>query len=340
MQFKAQLPVAVGKLWQPLPYEYVRETLEELCSLSGQLEWNLADLGANRPTFKVLGTQEKHAIDFKNSKTVVFENPEWWEVLEIETFLDIGASQIERIVSSHRELSAEDSLSLLMRSLSDLFEGYLYDLALVSNLARPGSIGLFDGYVSIEEHTIRRTEPFTSWHFYEAAHVAKKSGWPMLTDLPIFEVWKWAESINGLSRGFSSSAIGRSLNALTHLTSLESRQPFILFWVLMGLEALYVQERGGVMEQLREKVNTLLGAPKMHKKKFARMYDLRSRLIHGQLDFSSAYSMVEGPKDDRFHQELGEATEFATALLLATIQQLVKRGWRELRFPYSVDGSA
>ncbi len=92
------------------------------------------------------------------------------------------------------------------------------------------------------------------------------------------------------------------------------------------------------MEQLRKKIYTLLGTPEAHKKRFPRMYDLRSRVIHGQLDFSSAYSTGGGPKDERFYKELGEATDLATALLLATLQQLVKRSWRGLQFSYSVDG--
>jgi len=226
-----------------------------------------------------------------------------------------------------------------MFGLGDVFAEKLYDLALVANLARPGSVEMFDGHVLVDEHRIRSTKPFSSWSFREATRLAEKLGWPKLDDLSVSTVWQWSEPIEGLSVGYSTSPVGRALNALTYLTSLDSSQPFSLFWALMGLEALYVQGRGGVMEQLREKVHTLLGAPEAHKKRFNRIYDLRSRVIHGQLDFSAAYSELGGPEDDRFYKELGEATDLATALLLATLQQLVKRGWRELRFPYLVDGS-
>lgn len=339
VRLKAQLPVAVTKFWQTLPYEYVRGTLEELCSLSGQLELDLGDDVIVQPRFRILETREKHGLDFRDEKSIVFENPEWWDVLEVETFLDVGAPQIEQIMELNPNLSMDRAPSLLLFGLAHTFEEKLYDIALVANLARPGSVELFEGYIHLEEHKIRRTKRFSSWEFREAAHLAEKLGWPKLDDISVADVWRWSEPIEGLSAGYSTGPVGRALNALTHLTSLGSSQPFSLFWALMGLEALYVRGSGGVMEQLREKVHTLLGAPEMHKKKFTRMYDLRSRVIHGQLDFSSAYSQVEGPENDRFYKDLGEATDLATALLLATLQQLVQRGWWELRFSYLVDGS-
>ena len=77
----------------------------------------------------------------------------------------------------------------------------------------------------------------------------------------------------------------------------------------------------------------------MHKKKFSKMYEVRSRLIHGQIDFSSAYSSTEDPKQDRVEKDIEEATTFATVLLIATLQELVKRNWRELRFSYLVEGT-
>lgn len=72
MQLKAQLPVAVGNIWQSLPREYVRGTLEELCGLSGQLEVSLGDYGDIQPTFRVLEAQEKHGLEFGDGRSIVF----------------------------------------------------------------------------------------------------------------------------------------------------------------------------------------------------------------------------------------------------------------------------
>ena len=77
----------------------------------------------------------------------------------------------------------------------------------------------------------------------------------------MLDVWQWVSTLEGLSAGFSRDSTGRALNALTHLSTPVSQQ-FALFWMLMGLEALYVKGSSSVMEQLRERIYTLLGTPK------------------------------------------------------------------------------
>ena len=63
VRLKAQLPVAATKFWQTLPHEYVRGTLEELCSFSGQLELDFGDDVIVQPRFRVLKTREKYGLD-------------------------------------------------------------------------------------------------------------------------------------------------------------------------------------------------------------------------------------------------------------------------------------
>ena len=113
MQLKVRLPIAIDKFWQPLPHEYVCGTLEELCSLSGQLELNLEDYCTIQPTFRVLEAQEKHGLNFGDGKSIVFEKPEWWEVLEVEACPDIGTPQLQRVMDLNPDLSVDRSLSLL-----------------------------------------------------------------------------------------------------------------------------------------------------------------------------------------------------------------------------------
>ncbi len=122
MQLKAQLPVAVGNIWQSLPHEYVRGTLEELCSLSGQLELDLGGYVTIQPTFRVLEVQEKHGLEFGDGKSIVFDRPERWEVLEVKALPKVGAPQVERVMALNPDLSMERALSLLVSGLSDMFE--------------------------------------------------------------------------------------------------------------------------------------------------------------------------------------------------------------------------
>jgi hypothetical protein len=337
MELKAQIPVSVGGLWQSLPREYVLETLEELRNLSGHIEMSLSDYGSVEPVFSVVASERKRDLGLGYGSTVIFNRPDFYEVLEVEASIDVGAPQIEQIIALNPDLPLDKATSLLLFGLSNVFETKLYDMILLTNVARPGAIDLFEGHVLIEGHTIRVTRRFHSSYLQDAVHLASKREWPQLGNLPVGDAWRWYGPIDGLSGGYSTGPTGRALNALSHLTALSSSQPLSLLWALMGLEALYVRASGGVTEQLREKLHAFLGSPETHKKSFSRMYDLRSRIVHGQLDFSSAYSDVEGPESDNFYREVGGATDLATALLLATLQELIKRGWRDLSFSYSVD---
>ncbi len=342
----AQLPVALKDPWQPLPRDYVLETLAQLCGLSGQVKWELTD-NVVYPRLSLLDSVSKKAVLSTHAKrsllrgqAPIYDAPQWWEVLQIDVDADIaGSASLEEVQTLNPTLSAERALSLLIFVVSGEVETKLYDLVLFANLARPGSVELFGGDIYADNQYMLETKHLASWRFSEAADLAHREEWPNLESLAVSDVWRWGSVVEGLSLGFSDGPMGRALNALTHLCSMDASEPFELFWALMGLEAIYIRERGSVMEQLRQKVQILLGTPKVHKKRFNRMYELRSRLIHGQLDFSSAYSSVEGSKPDKFVTDLKEATDLATALLLATVQEHVKRNLRDLKFSYRVDGA-
>jgi len=67
------------------------------------------------------------------------------------------------------------------------------------------------------------------------------------------------------------------------------------------------------------------------------MYGFRSRLIHGDLDFPGHPVIFDADKRLAEHDErLRESTALAVAILLATLQELIQRGWSELHFHYEV----
>ena len=86
----------------------------------------------------------------------------------------------------------------------------------------------------------------------------------------------------GFHAGFSDDPTSRALVALTNvMASVDVMQ---LFWALVGIEALFVSDRGGIQEQLREKIEALLGPREQFRKLIDGMYSIRSRLIHGAAD--------------------------------------------------------
>lgn len=64
-----------------------------------------------------------------------------------------------------------------------------------------------------------------------------------------------------------------------------------LCWVSkkFGLEALYCQGNSNLPGQLNVKSTLLLGDRVSFKKDFNKMYDYRSRFVHGDLNFQDQY---------------------------------------------------
>jgi hypothetical protein len=154
--------------------------------------------------------------------------------------------------------------------------------------------------------------------------------------------WQWAIKQRGFLDGFSCSPVTRAINAFSHLIRQELFQiegynnPEILFWALIGIEALYAKGKTGFPEQIREKSQVLLGIQSANKKKIGNMYDFRSRFIHGELDFIAPFLGVESKSKEDFSDVLSESTGLAIAILIATFQALIQRGWSGLQFSYVV----
>ena len=91
------------------------------------------------------------------------------------------------------------------------------------------------------------------------------------------------------------------------------------------------------MQQVKEKSQAFLGPQESFKKKMTGMYDFRSRLVHGDLDFPGyPVSFDADTRLAKLDERLRESTALAVAILLATLQELIQRGWSQLHFHYDV----
>ena len=97
-----------------------------------------------------------------------------------------------------------------------------------------------------------------------------------------------------------------------------------------------VKGEGSLTQQVRDKTSVLLGAPTSYKKKLNNMYDFRSRLVHGDLDFPGRHNLREEQEGEHI-QELQEAIGLAIAILIATLQEIILRNWNGIDFTYIVN---
>jgi hypothetical protein len=178
-------------------------------------------------------------------------------------------------------------------------------------------------------------------YFGAIVEFAGEKAWPKIECLPIKQVWQWMCCFDPLADNLGQSEIGRAVNALTYLLSekpIEGSELVDLMWAIIGLEALYGRGTSDLTYQLVEKAGVLLGQSTGFKKSVKQMYGFRSLFIHGKAAFPSALFTSDAMPD--YERHLNEATDafyLAAAVLVASLQQIAKRNWKNLSFSFVVD---
>ncbi len=213
------------------------------------------------------------------------------------------------------------------------------DLLVMCNIARLGSIELADSVLVYQGESIWSSIPrMEGLAVQEGARLAKTIGWPTICDLNCETAWSWASTRNSHLDGFDGTKVGRALCAFSRLFEPKtSDEPMQLLWALVGLEALYVKGKYELLQQVREKSQIFLGPQESFKKKITQMYDFRSRFVHGDLDFPGLCLMGDARKEfAKYGDDLFDAIAIAVAVLAATLREIIRRGWSELAYTYSV----
>jgi len=330
----AYLAIAVPYLWEPkLCQAFMYESLNELSALSGLLEFHLEVFGICRPTIELLESNKRGKDAPKN----FFPKKELdsCEVLKISVKVPLPTKAPSWVSQENLNGSAELK-NIYVLLIRELFKKRIYDLFVIANLARIGSLEIHDSCLIQDGRKHKKPFELNVSELRFALEFAQKIGWPKFHKSKIARTWKWALQRKGFLESFSDDATSRALNAFTHLFKL-NEGPVTLFWAIMGIEALYVRGREPKMEQVRERTQVLLGEQTSFKKKISEMYNFRSSFIHGDLDFPGRHLLHDAAPEVESHDTaLNEATSLAIAVLTATIQVLISKNWDGLRFSYTV----
>lgn len=315
---------------------WMYKSLDELCGLSGQLDsplFPLEGFGSCRPTIERLEHNKRGRDAPKN----FFSKKELdtCEVLKISVKVPLP-SKVPSWVTPKNPISPAGLRDIYLFLIRESFRKRIYDLLMIANLARIGSLEIHDSWLMQDGKKEKKAFALNVSEFRFALELAEKIGWPKLKSLRIARAWKWALQKAGFISGFSDDATSRALNAFTHLFKLNDG-PVTLFWAIMGIEALYVKGREPKMEQVRERTQVLLGEQMSFKKKISEMYNFRSSFIHGDLNFPGRHIFQDGlPQVESHDTLLNDSSSLAIAVLSATLQVLIARNWEGLKFSYTV----
>lgn len=220
----------------------------------------------------------------------------------------------------------------------DRFISSIKNLQLAVQIAMPGEIDFGKGGFYVSGRKANAIDDGITF-FALFVNDASVVGWPTFERYEIVRVLDWLYRLPGFPEGEPMSRVGRAVTALSYL-AFEKESGLQAVWAIVGLEALYAKGTSGKAEQILSKSECLLGAPKTPKTLKA-IYDYRSRLLHGDKSVPLKHWGFIDWLDSRKNSFFGESVDIitdATGILVASIQQLIKRDWQELTFTYHATG--
>lgn len=249
----------------------------------------------------------------------------------------VVAEEVKR--NSDWKVTAQDIEHLFARSACDAFDARLFDLCIATNLAIPGSLSYASTLLLVDGACVGSGHG--AHHQLDATYDASiEYSWPRLDELSVKSVLSWLDSTPGFRERTGQTRLGRAIGALSYLIKEHSgdENELSIVWALLGLEALYGRGSDGIKNQILEKSEAFLGSPETHKKNLSRVYDHRSRIIHGDADIVFRHNCFHSARaGEAFFDQLYEGERVATAVLLATLQQMCADNRHDLEFAYTLE---
>ena len=199
---------------------------------------------------------------------------------------------------------------------------FLTRLNFLINLTYSTNVDFMYGVAYSNDNTfIGKTDIILSSNMYCYEH-SRKMGWPKIRNNTLTETIEWFEKYGIHSDHRSKNNLHRAINAFSRLFgNLNKKDSADLFWIMLGIESLLVKGNQNITSQFKEKSILILGEPKDYKRKLNKLYEYRSKLIHGGFDiFPRQFTDYQN-----FEAEYGDYVSFALSILIALIRELIHR---------------
>ncbi len=305
----------------------------ELSELSGQISFFADEFGEAKVRLEVVVPDletEENLSRFHNQSGITTHD----RILRIASRLTAASGEQEYRVPG-KEASSEADDSVLKDLLVSAYTKNVYDFLVALQLAKPGLVHADAGVVALNGKPYGRTKQLTS-PVREARYFVERDGWPAFHDIPIRKAWQWVLEDMEAFDNFSTTPVQRALHAFTYLfDNYPNDLSAVLFWSLVGLEALYVRGKQGVVEQIYEKSRVLLGDKADALQRIKQMYRFRTNLVSGTLNIPSYFYINDDTDEsETYAEKTGDAAFLAVAMLTATLQELIMRDRKKLEFNY------
>lgn len=260
--------------------------------------------------------------------------------INLEWSVDITLINFKVEMTGGRSMPLAERIEAHKQVACERFAGVVASIFVASQIARPGVLRTHDLELWVDGRFLEKADGVSGF-WGEIVEFAGKKSWPKIETLPTKDVWRWMCSFDPLAGNLGKTAVARALNAATYLLARkagEGNDLIDLMWSMVGLESLYGRGTADLTYQLVEKTKVLLGQSDGFEKSVKEMYRFRSLFIHGKAPFPGALFTWDGmPEYDRYADESSDAAFLASAVLIASLQQLVKRNWKAISFSFVSD---
>jgi hypothetical protein len=211
----------------------------------------------------------------------------------------------------------------------------LHEAFLVANISTPGA---FSAPRVEMEHEGRRVShrALNALFFEDSEYKAHENGWPNITPQPIERVAKWFEDLGVGTQQIASTKIAKALFSTLHVSQMAATEPAAVIWVSQCLESLYSVPTSLSFNYLVDRSQKLLGAPSRSswaRTEWRKFVDARNAFAHGgaEVVHPMANEVLE-PRVQDFMWTWLDPCDFASSVVVATLQQYAFHRWRDVRW--------
>ncbi len=259
------------------------------------------------------------------------------EILKFEIKVEINPDAYKLVdeVGNVHSSKGEDNAPFF---LAHLFGDRIFEILILSQIARPGSLMLKEGKVFVNGKLQWKTIPYTM-SLREALEFQKERSYPEIQFLEFEPYYEWIIK-NDLS--FKVNPINsyqKALNNLSYINLYENRVESLVYQMRI-LEEVYTEGINEIAKQLNTKIQLFLGELVTFKGQIKTMYNVRSRFMHG--DNKSSIAPIHKTDyddyifDESYEKKIEEITLFSQLLIISTLQKMYLKNFLEINFELKI----
>ena len=306
-----------------------KELIDEMLSLSESIQLPIEEYG--KATICIEKTSPAKSLILKEEYPTYFKE-KYLNILHFSSQIEF--TEIHTLDSSNTELLQIIDNEIFNRAfLTSIFQARLFNFIVFTQLAIPGSLNVDKGIFLKDSKFHSEFKSLNS--NLSSLGYEEKPIWPEPLKLSIIKVWDYITKKTKILDSFSSSKIENGLNAFTYLFNDSNNFMQNLLWAMSGIQALYADSEVGIAYQIDRKSRLFIGDCN-NKKIIKKLYDFRSKFLHGSMNIPINDGWLENDDEDKFDDEFYRMDLLASKILTVTLQKIINMGLIDFDFEFKL----